>query len=305
MKRLVARADAVVENYAREVAPKLGLGYAALRAEKADIVMVSMPAFRAGPWEQARAYGFTLEQASGLPSIAGNPDGPPLLTHYAYGDPIGGLNATAALLTALAHRQATGEGQHIDISQVECMFPMAAPWMIEQSVTGKLGPRLGNRHPRNAPQNVFRYTTGPIDFVHISVTDDAMWRRLCIAIGRPDFADNPALATVAGRRTREAEIEAAIEAWTATRDADEVMYRLQSRKVVAGVVRSPCRPRGRPASGRARFPGSRLNARFPDRMFSPRWPSEKTAAHTRSAMPRRQWANSIATCWAISSGFPR
>jgi len=238
VKRLVEGADAVVENYARGVAAKLGLGYDALRAVRSDLVMVSMPAFRAGPWESARAYGFTLEQASGLPTIAGNPDGPPLLTHYAYGDPIGGLNATAALLTALTHRRLTGEGQHIDISQVECLFPMTAPWMIEQSVAGRVGPRLGNHHPANVPQNCFR-CAGEDSFVHIAVTDDAMWRRLCDAIGRPDLAADPLLATATGRRTRESEIETALEAWTARRDADQVMRDLQAQRVVAGVVRSP------------------------------------------------------------------
>lgn len=238
VKRLVERADAVVENYARGVAANLGLGYEALRAVRTDIVMVSMPAFRAGPWENARAYGFTLEQASGLPTLAGNPDGPPLLTHYAYGDPIGGLNATAALLTALTHRRLTGEGQHIDISQVECLLPMTAPWMIEQSVSGRLGPRLGNRHPRNVPQNCFR-CAGDDAFVHIAITDDAMWRRLAEAIGRADLAADETLATASGRRSREAELEAVIEAWTLHRDAESIMRDLQSQRIVAGVVRSP------------------------------------------------------------------
>jgi len=238
VKRLVESADAVVENYARGVAVKLGLGYETLRAVRPDLVMVSMPAFRAGPWENARAYGFTLEQASGLPTIAGNPDGPPLLTHYAYGDPIGGLNATAALLTALTHRRLTGEGQHIDISQVECLFPMTAPWMIAQSVTGQVGPRLGNRHPRHVPQNCFR-CAGEDSFVHIAITDDAMWRRLCDAIGRSDLATDSSLATATGRRARETEIETAIEAWTAQRDAEAVMRDLQAQRIVAGVVRSP------------------------------------------------------------------
>lgn len=238
VRRLVAGADAVVENYSRGVASKLGLGYNDLRAVKPDIVMVSMPAFRAGPWADSRAYGFTLEQASGLPTIAGNPGGPPLLTHYAYGDPIGGLNASAALLTALLHHRRTGEGQHTDISQVECVFPMAAPWMIEQSVNGRVAERLGNRHPRNVPQNCFR-CAGDDDFVHIAITDDAMWRRLCEAIARPDLAADPALGTARGRRVREDEIERAVEAWTCTRRADEVMHDLQAQGIVAGTVRSP------------------------------------------------------------------
>ena len=238
VQRLVARADGVVENYARGVATKLGLSYEDLRVVKPNIVMVSMPAFPAGLWENGRAYGHTLEAASGLPTIAGNPDGPPLLTHYAYGDPIGGLNGAAALLTALLHRSRTGEGQHIDIAQVECMLQMAAPWMIEQSVTGRVGERLGNRHPRNVPQNCFR-CAGDDGFVHIAITDDAMWSRLCDAIARPDLAADSALSTAGGRRMRENEIESAIEAWTCTRDADAVMQDLQARRIVAGVVRSP------------------------------------------------------------------
>jgi len=228
----------VVENYAHGVAAKLGLGYGALRAVKPDIVMVSMPAFRSGPWEKARAYGFTLEQASGIPTIAGNPDGPPLLTHYAYGDPIGGLNGTCALLTALVHRMHSGRGQHIEMSQVECMFPLTAPWMIEQSVTGRVGERMGNRHPRDVPQNCFR-CVGADAFVHIAVTDDAMWQRLCAAIARADWASDPALARADGRRAHEAEIEAGIERWTATQDADDAMRMLQEHGVAAGVVRSP------------------------------------------------------------------
>ncbi len=238
VKRLVARADAVVENYAHGVAAKLGLGYAALRAVNLHLVMLSMPAFRSGPWEQARAYGFTLEQASGLPTIAGNPDGPPLLTHYAYGDPIGGLNGTCALLTALLHRRLSGRGQHIELSQVECMFALAAPWMIEQSVTGNVSSRMGNRHPRHVPQNCFR-CVGEDAFVHIAITDNAMWQRLCTAIGRADWAADASLADCLGRRSREAELEAGIEAWTSTRDADDAMRLLQASRVAAGVVRSP------------------------------------------------------------------
>ncbi len=96
-----------------------------------------------------------------------------MLSHYAYGDPIGGLNGTGAMLTALWHRRITGKGQHVDLSQVECMLPMVAPWMIAQSATGQTPPRMGNRHPLHVPQNVFR-CAGPDDFIHVGVTDDAM-----------------------------------------------------------------------------------------------------------------------------------
>jgi crotonobetainyl-CoA:carnitine CoA-transferase CaiB-like acyl-CoA transferase len=237
-KRLVAGADAVVENFSREVMPKLGLDYPALREVKPDLVMVSMAAFPQGPWAFGRAYGFTLEQASGLPTVVGPADGPPMLSHYAYGDPIGGLNATAALLIGLLHRRRTGEGQHIDISQVECMLPMVAPWLIEQSVTGRLEPRHGNRHPRHVPHGCFR-CAGDDAWIFIAAVDDPMWLRLCAAIGRGDLAGDATLATAQGRRAHENAIEQAIEAWTAVRDADAAMTELQAAGVAAGVVRCP------------------------------------------------------------------
>jgi len=239
LKRLARRADAVVENYAREVLPKLGLDYPALREERPNLVMVSMPAFGAeGPWRDARAYGSTLEHASGLPSVAGAEGWPPATSHLAYGDPVGGYNAAAALLVALLHRQATGEGQHVDLSQVECMVQLTAPWLLAQSATGAPGPRLGNRHPWHVPQGCFP-CAGEDTWLVIAVTEDAAWRALCRIIGREDLGANPALATAAGRRAQENALEAAIAAWTRGQDADAAMAALQAAGVAAGVCRHP------------------------------------------------------------------
>ncbi|SDB59848.1 CaiB/BaiF CoA-transferase family protein [Belnapia rosea] len=238
LKRLVREADAVVENYAREVLPKLGLDYPALVQERPDLVMVSMPAFGgSGPWRDARAYGSTLEHASGLPSVSGNADWPPTTNQLAYGDPIGGLNAAAAVLTALLHRRETGEGQHIDLAQVECMFPLVAPWILAQSANGSAGPRLGNRHPRMVPHGCFPCSGE--GWIALAVTEDAAWPRLCAVIGREDLAADPALAKARGRRAREAEIEAAIAAWTTEREADAAMAALQSAGIAAGALRWP------------------------------------------------------------------
>ena len=238
VKRLVMRADAVVENYSRDVLPKLGLDYDELRKVKPDVVMVSMPAFPAGSWEKGRAYGSTLEQAAGVPTIAGEADWSPMMSHYAYGNVIGALNATVALLIALIHRRATGKGQHIDISQVQCMLPLVAPWYIASAVTGQVPPRGGNRHPTFVPQNCFR-CAGDDSWVLISITDDGMWKRLCSVIGRSDLREDSGLATAAGRRERETEIEAdGPEAWTHIQTADEAMNVLQAA-CVARVVRSP------------------------------------------------------------------
>ncbi|WP_431305551.1 CoA transferase [Sediminicoccus sp. BL-A-41-H5] len=234
LQRLVAASDAVVENYAREVLPKLGLDYTVLSRSRPDLVMLSMPAFGAeGPWRDARAYGSTLEHASGLPTVAGPAHAAPMTNQLAYGDPVGGLNAAAALLTALLHRKATGEGQHIDLAQVECMFPLVAPWMIAQSALGDPGPRRGNRHPMLAPHGAFPCAAE--GWLAIAVTDDAAWARLCGLMGRADLA---ALALDA-RRAREDELEAIIAGWTRGQDADAAMLALQGQGIAAGVVRWP------------------------------------------------------------------
>ena len=234
-KRLVARADAVIENYSSDVLRKFGLDYTALAEVNPSVVMVSMAAFGArGPWSETRAYGSTLEQGSGLPRLGGRPGDPPMMNHLAYGDAVGGLNACSAMLIALLHRKRTGEGQHIDLSQVQCMLPFTAPWAIEQSATGKVTPRAGNRHPRDVPHGVFP-STGKDRWIFVAATDDAMWTVLAKVIG----LDDAALASTAERRAQEDRIEAAVAAWTAQRTADEAMALLQQAGVVAGAVRHP------------------------------------------------------------------
>jgi crotonobetainyl-CoA:carnitine CoA-transferase CaiB-like acyl-CoA transferase len=232
---LVKDADAVIENYSAGVLRKLGLDYPHLRKVNPSLVMASMAAFGAtGPWRETRAYGSTLEQGSGLPSVAGRPDDPPMMNHLAYGDAVGGLNAASALLVALMHRRQSGQGQHIDLSQVQCMLPFTAAWAIEQSANGRVTPRAGNRHPLFVPHGVF-VSAGADKWVMIAATDDAMWAALAPVIG----LDDPALASVTARRAHEDRIEAAISAWTRARSPDEAMSTLQHAGVAAAAVRAP------------------------------------------------------------------
>ncbi|MBP7565344.1 MAG: CoA transferase [Burkholderiaceae bacterium] len=239
LKQLVKDADVVIDNYSAGVLPKLGLDYEDLRQVNPEIVMLSMPAFGTdGPWRDCRAYGSTLEQASGLPSVAGRPDDPPSLVHIAYGDPIGGLHAASALLVALYHRQRSGRGQRIVLSQVECMFTMVAPWIVEQSANGRGGERLGTRHPQHAPQGLYR-CAGDDAWVLVSVTHDAQWQALCRVIARPDLAADASLSDAAGRRAAHARIDEALGAWTASREPQAAMEQLQAAGVPAGVSRAP------------------------------------------------------------------
>jgi crotonobetainyl-CoA:carnitine CoA-transferase CaiB-like acyl-CoA transferase len=238
-QRLVADADLVVDNYSVDVLPKLGLGYAIVSKLNPKLVMMSMSAFGAGSAQRdCRAYGSTLEQGSGLPSVVGDPKGPPVMSHTAFGDAVGGLNGCAAVLTALINARLTGKGQFIDLAQIECMMPFAAPWIVAHSIDGKAPQRYGNRHPNFVPHGCFR-CAGEDNWIVVAVSDDVMWPSLARLLGRADWAHDAALKTAAGRRKIESEIEAAITTWTSTCGAEEAMNTLQAAGVAAGVARLP------------------------------------------------------------------
>lgn len=237
-KRLVADADIVVDNYSVEVLPKLGLGYDVLSKLNPKLVMMSMSGFGAGStYRSCRAYGSTLEQGSGLPSVIGEENGPPTMIHTAFGDPIGGLNGCAAVLTAIINARLTGQGQFIDLAQIECVMPFTAPWMIA-AAAGMHPKRYGNRHPDFVPHSTFP-CKGDDGWVVVAVSSDVMWPKLCRLIGRCEWASDSSMASAAHRRLRESEIEAAIAQWTSLRTPDEAMAELQAAGVAAGVARLP------------------------------------------------------------------
>jgi crotonobetainyl-CoA:carnitine CoA-transferase CaiB-like acyl-CoA transferase len=235
LKRLVATAHGVIENYSAGVLAKLNLDYTVLKDVRPGLVMLSMPAFGMNnAWSDLRAYGSTLEHASGLPMVTGFPDDPPTMNQTAYGDPVGGFNAAAALIAALLHQKRTGQGQAINLSQVECLLPFVAAPLIEQSALGRVSPRLGNRHPTHVPHGAFR-CAGDDHWLIIAVRSDAEWRALCAVMGREDLAG----LTTAERRAREDELEAVIGAWTGGQVDDDAMKALQAAQVACGVMRVP------------------------------------------------------------------
>jgi len=238
-KRLVADADVVVDNYSVEVLPKFGLGYDVLSKLNPKLVVMSMSAFGTGSVSRdCRAYGSTLEQGSGLPSVVGDQDGPPVMSHTAFGDAVGGLNGCAAVLTALIHARLTGDGQFIDLAQIECMMPFAAPWIIAHSIDGKEPVKYGNRHPDFVPHGCFP-CAGADHWVVVALSSDAMWPRLAGLLGRADWAADATLKTAAGRRAIESAIEAAIAAWTSERDPEAAMKAMQAAGIASGVARLP------------------------------------------------------------------
>ncbi|MCY3592010.1 MAG: CoA transferase [Acidobacteria bacterium] len=234
--RLVEASDAVIENYTASVLPRLGLDYGRLRQVNPELVMVSMPPFgKSGPWMNHRAYGSTVEQASGLPHLNGRTGDPPTMQHVALGDPIAGINAAAALLTALRHRHRTGEGQYVDLSHVQSMFPLAAHGLIEQAVSGAPPERAGGRHPLFVPWGVYP-CIGAEPWITVTVETEGQWRGLCGVLGMD--ADDHRFANATARKRREDDLDRALAARTALHDGLALERRLASAGVPAAVLRN-------------------------------------------------------------------
>ena len=232
LKRLVAIADVVVENYSAGVLPKLGLSYDVLAEVNPALVMISMPAFGIdGLWRGYRAYGSTVEQASGLPHLSGRPDDSPTMVHVALGDSVGGMNGAAALLTALRVKRRTGRGQHLDLSQSQCLFPLGIQGILTQSATGETPARLGNRSLQHAPHGVYP-CAGEDEWITIQVLSEQQWRAFA------DFAALSAFGDLADRLARVDELDQAVAAFTMEHVAEMLTMELQALGVPAAHVAS-------------------------------------------------------------------
>jgi len=227
--KLVAGANAVVENYSGGVLPKLKLGYDVFCEAKANIILLSMPPFGAnGPWAEFRAYGSTVEQSSGLPHLNGGPDDPPTMQHVAYGDAVGGITGACALLVALRHQAKTGLGQYMDLSQVEGLFPLAAEGILHYSARGQTPNRARNMHQHHPVHGVFP-CMGEDNWIVIEARDETEWQALkTCAAPTLDAFDN-----IDQCRAESDEINKVLSTWTRDQDASTLMHALQENGVPA------------------------------------------------------------------------
>ena len=230
---LVPRFDFVAENFSPRVLGNLGIAYPDLRQLREDIVLVSMSAYGAtGPWSPVPGIGGTIEPSSGMSAVLGYVDGPPLNSGHMYPDPVAGLYGLGAVVTALAHRRRTGEGQYVDLSMQEaCATFIGDEWM-RYAGTG-VPPRRGNRHPAYAPHGVFR-CAGEDQWVALAAPDDAAWAAAARVLGGSELAEER-FAAAAGRLAGESDLEAAIGRRSAGRDKRELAGAL----VAAGVIAAP------------------------------------------------------------------
>jgi benzylsuccinate CoA-transferase BbsF subunit len=190
-----------------------------------------------GPWKDFVTYAPTIHALTGLTYLT-NPRGEQLIGYgFSLTDHLSGLAGTYAILAGVEHARRTGQGLAVDLAQYELGLGLMAPTFIDHLVNGVDHQADGNRHPFGAwaPHGIYR-CAGDDRWVAVAARGDAQWRQLCAAMGRDDLARDARFATHAGRVQNADALDAAIEAWTSSRDRYDVMALLQKAGVPAGVV---------------------------------------------------------------------
>jgi crotonobetainyl-CoA:carnitine CoA-transferase CaiB-like acyl-CoA transferase len=235
-KRLVAKADVVVENFRPDVKTRLGIDYESLRAINAGIVYGSISGFgQDGPYHKRPGFDQIAQGMGGLMSITGAPGQGPMRVGIPVADLTAGLFCALGVLTALLERDVSGEGQWVQTSLLQAQIFMldfqAARWLMEQDVPKQ----AGNNHPTSIPTGVFKTSDG---YINIATTGGKIWQRCAEAIGAPELVDHPDYATGPARSKNRDALNAAIGACTEKRSTDEWVHELNAAGVPCGPIYS-------------------------------------------------------------------
>jgi benzylsuccinate CoA-transferase BbsF subunit len=237
LRELVRVSDVTICNLGGDQYERWGIGYEVARQLNPGIIMVNMPTMEsAGPRANWRGFGDMFVGISGLKSISGNPEDGPLPFGHQYADfSSNPFHAAVAIMAALLHRDRTGEGQFIEVSQYESTVAMVGPTLLEAQRTDEVPDRIGNRDAEAAPHNIYSCADdGSGDsWCAIAIFDDTQWQALVDFAGLEPLRD-PRWQTAEGRRASEAEIDATLDAWTATWNPQDLAEALQERGVPAG-----------------------------------------------------------------------
>lgn len=235
IERLALSSDVVIENFRSGVADRLGVGHDRIRTLRKEIVYCSVTGFGSGRHPPDRAgYDFVAQAESGLMSITGAADGPPMKVGVAVVDVMTGVHAAVGILAGLAERAASGVGRRIEVSLLDT--GLATLINVGQAVlsTGDEARRYGNAHPSIVPYEPFETKAG---WIAVAAANDRLWLALCEACERPDLGADARLATNRGRVEHRVELTAALTDTFRTRTADEWLERLERHGVPAGKVR--------------------------------------------------------------------
>lgn len=234
-KQVIASSDLVMNNYSPGVLERLGLDYSNLRQLRPDIILVSMPSVgETGPLRDILAYAPNIQALSGFMSLVGYGEDEPLVGELQapWSDAVAAVHAGLAAVAALRHRSRTGEGQFIEVAQLEATTSMLGEAILGYQMTGVTPLPQGNRDEEFAPHGNYR-CAGEDQWVAIAVGAEEEWLSFCQALGKPDWTRSPKFTGRADRMRHQAELDQAISGWTSTRSAQEITELLQARGVAA------------------------------------------------------------------------
>ncbi len=234
-KKLIAKCDILVENFAGGAIERMGLGYDVVSKIKPDIIMCSScMQGQTGPYAKHPGSGHKLTALCGFNHIMGWPDrGPGWIG--AYTDFIAPRYNILAIMAALEYRRRTGKGQYLDMSQYEGGLQFMAPSILEYAVNGRILERMGNWSEYASPNAAYQ-CIGDDRWCAVTVANEEEWKIFCGVIGQPELAANPKFANLEARKANEVELDALVTKWTLTKTAEEVMDLLQKAGVAAAVV---------------------------------------------------------------------
>jgi crotonobetainyl-CoA:carnitine CoA-transferase CaiB-like acyl-CoA transferase len=238
VRRLAGRSDVLLENYKVGSLARHGLGYPDLAALNPRLVYCSITGFgQTGPYRDRAGYDFLVQAMGGLMSITGEPDGVPgggpMKVGVAITDVLTGMYAATAVLAALAWRERSGRGQHVDLSLLDVQVAALANQAQAYLATGRPPGRLGNAHPSIVPYQRFATRDG---HVVVAVGNDAQFARLCRILGRPDLADDARFAGNAGRVENRGTLVPVLESIFAGRRSEEWIAALESAGIPCGPI---------------------------------------------------------------------
>lgn len=238
LKDMVRRADVLLENFSPGTMDDLGVGYDVLRAVNPRLVYATGTGFGiSGPDRDTLAMDLTIQAASGIMSVTGQPDGPPTKAGPTLVDYMGGIHLYGAVMTALFQRERTGQGQLVEVAMQEAVYSTLASSYEYYHRTGKVPPRTGNRQAglSSAPYNVFPTNDG---HVAIHVVTEGHWQKLLTAMGREDLQDDPRFASMRDRATNMEATEAVVIAWTSSLSKAEVFAATRRARIPCAPVRT-------------------------------------------------------------------
>lgn len=235
---LIEQSDLLVENFTADALKEMGWPYDRIKEVNPEMIYVSAASYgHTGPKSHYRGYGSTIDATTGIIQQNGYSDKHPMNHQTSYPDSVGGVTIAYAALAALIEREQTGEGQHVDLDQVEAATSLNGTAVMEASVTGQNPQVRGNNHRKFAPHGIYPCDGGREEWVAIAVRSSTEWEKFKSIVG-DDNLDQEKFATQQKRKENEDELDEIIAAWTQERDKSTIVEQLQENSIPAEAVQS-------------------------------------------------------------------